>query len=234
MTRSRVSPCHLAGKWLGLVLLAAGCGAPGPRVESPGQEGTPFAPTATPAQAPSAPTEPPACTLTATKVRLRIDEGQEMHTGTGLTVRHEGTSHDNFGPEGFDFVVALHFSQAGKEARHAHSFRDRIPHAVLGHCYRIVDAAAGAVLIELSSLPDPNGQAGTSDLVGAGGPPAPNAVRCTRVRKGGPGSEGPEETRGCGPDEICLCEAQAGYSCQGRCIPATSGYPERSPDDPLQ
>jgi hypothetical protein len=130
-------------------------------------------------------------------------------------VTHEGTSHDNFGPDGFDFVLTLHFRRGGEEARHEHSFRDRSPHTVLGHCYRIVDAAQGAVLLELSSLPT-------------------TAARCTRVRKGGPGSDGPEEIHGCAPNEICPCEAQAGYSCQGRCVPASSGYPERSPHDPRQ
>jgi hypothetical protein len=157
-----------------------------------------------------------------------------MPTGTGLTVTNEGTSHDNFGPDGFDFVLTLHFRREGEEARHQHSFRDRTSHAVLGHCYRIVDAAQGAVLLELSSLPTPDGDPNVTDLVGTGSPPAPNAPRCTRVRKGGPGSDGPEETHGCAPDEICLCEAQAGYSCQGRCAPASSGYPEHSPHDPRQ
>jgi hypothetical protein len=155
-----------------------------------------------------------------------------MPTGTGLTVTNEGTFHDNFGPDGFDFVLTLHFRREGEEARHQHSFRDRSSHAVLGHCYRIVDAAQGAVLLELSSTP--NGDPNVTDMVGSGGAPAPNAPRCTRVRRGGPGSDGPEETHGCAPDEICLCEAQAGYGCQGRCVSASSGYPERSPHDPRQ
>ena len=219
--------------WLGWVVLTTNCGAPGPRVQGPGQDNAPIPPSTTRSQSPpSRPAEAPACPIAAARVRLRVDEGQGMPTGTGLMVTHEGTSHDNFGPDGFDFVLTLHFRREGEEARHEHSFRDRSPHTVLGHCYRIVDAAQGAVLLEVSSLPA-TASTNPAGLEGVGAPP-PNAPRCTRVRKGGPGSDGPEEIHGCAPNEICLCEAQAGYSCQGRCVPASSGYPERSPHDPLQ
>ncbi|MFW5740852.1 MAG: hypothetical protein ACOC1F_10855 [Myxococcota bacterium] len=84
-------------------------------------------------------------------MRLRIDEGQSLPTGTGLIITNEGTSHDNFGPGGFDMSMSLHFRSDVEEVRHMPSFRDRRAHAVLGHCYRIVDAAPGAVLLEIST-----------------------------------------------------------------------------------
>jgi hypothetical protein len=37
----------------------------------------------------------------------------------------------------------------------------------------------------------------------------------------GPLDGGVSETKGCADGEMCVCEAQAGYSCSGTCRPAS-------------
>lgn len=161
---------------------------------------------------------PSECHMPATSMRIRIDAGQTMPTGTGLSITHEGASHDNFGPAGFDIQVSLLFRKGTEELRHVPSFRDKRPHQALGHCYRLIDADLGAALLEVAALPAPSQDAKPPTLEGVGGTPSPDATACTIVFEQGP-EAGASTSRGCQANEICVCEARAGYSCRGRCMP---------------
>lgn len=174
----------------------------------------------TSAAAPEPMTLPSECDMPATSMRVRVDAGQTMPTGTGLSITHEGASHDNFGPAGFDIQVSLLFRKGAEELRHVPSFRDKRPHQALGHCYRLIDADLGVVLLEVAALPSPPSlsQDAPPTLEGVGGTLPPNAAPCTVVFENGPNG-GASTSRGCQANEICVCEARAGYSCRGRCMP---------------
>ncbi len=95
----------------------------------------------------------PACTIATPAVRMRVNAGQILPTGTGLEVGHEGWSHDNYGPAGTDSNVSLVFRRGPDEERRLLSTRDHAPRPVLGHCFRLVDAGPGAALLEIGALP---------------------------------------------------------------------------------
>lgn len=223
---------------MGLLLVATvfGCGsragspAPAPATQAPPESPAPLRgsdPASTveaPTPAPSPPVAP-ACMMTSPTVRLRIDAGQTTPTGTGLFVTFAGMTHDNYGPDGFDMPISLLFQRGGEQEGRMPSFRDHRPHEVLGHCFRLVDSSAGAVLLEVSVIspgkdataptrPSPPGLEG-------GGTPAPGAASCTVSDDNGPLPGGKRVTTGCDPNEVCVCEAQAGYSCRGHCAPAS-------------
>jgi hypothetical protein len=216
-------------QWVGFVVALAACGctstsgppardpAPPPSQTLPGPAGT--APPAAPNEPP--PPAQPACSMSSSGLRLRIDSGQTRPTGTGLAITNEGASHDNFGPDGFDIQVSLHFRRGNEEARRQPSFRDHRPDEVLGHCYRLLDADVGVVLLEVSALPGSTHAAPEPDapptLTGVGGTAPPNGAACSVTDDNGPLPGGRQITHGCAPNELCVCEVQAGYSCSGRC-----------------
>lgn len=162
---------------------------------------------------------PPPCVLGGSSIRLRIDPGQSIPTGTGIDIGNEGVSHDNFGPAGFDFNVSLVFRRGAEEDRVMPSFRDRGPHVALGHCYRLLDLSAGTVLLEVSPIVGGERDGGPDgELEGFGGTPPPGAAACTVTDANGP-LPGGEGASGCAENEVCVCEVQAGYGCRGRCAP---------------
>jgi len=76
-------------------------------------------------------------------------------SGTGLEITFKGSSHDNYGPGGFDLLLSLSFRRGEQKQTRLPSFRDRRTHQVLGHCYRIVDAAPPVIVLDVSLL-DPS------------------------------------------------------------------------------
>ncbi|MCB9569140.1 MAG: hypothetical protein H6710_18315 [Myxococcales bacterium] len=69
--------------------------------------------------------------------------------------------------------------------------------------------------------PGPEVEAEAPTLVGTavppGDPPA-NAQRCSIRDDNGPLEGGASTSSGCDADAICVCTAQAGYSCAGACV----------------
>lgn len=205
------------------VLAANGCtsgSSPAPALQP---QSPPVASGAQPAGPGARPGDPspvePACLLSSSTVRLRIDSGQTLPTGTGLEITNEGSTNDNYGPDGFDIIVSLRFRRGDDEDRHIPSYNDHRPQTVLGHCYRLLDASGATVLLEVSPLPSPQSTPGdVPALEGAGAPP-PGAPACTETDDNGPLPGGKVVTEGCAPNELCVCEVRAGYSCRGHCAP---------------
>jgi hypothetical protein len=227
MTRSRTAHSNL--RTLRPALLAVltslatnSCGTPSPALQP---EPPRAAPQSTSEPPPPSTPIPSECDMPTTSMRIRVDAGQTIPTGTGLSITNEGASHDNFGPGGFDVLVSLLFQRGTEEVRRMPSFRDSRPHQALGHCYRLIDADLGAVLLEVAALPPPPQDATPPTLQGVGGSPSPDAAPCTVVYERGP-EGGTSTSRGCESHEICVCEAQAGYSCRGRCMPSAPAAPK--------
>ena len=125
--------------------------AAGPAASSavvlPGPAGAP-----TGSESPVPPAAVPTCELRGNAVRVRVNQGQTLATGSGLEITYEGSSHDNQAGGGFDFLHSLRFRRGAQEDAHLASLRDRAAHEVLGHCYRIVDAAPAVVLLDVAPL----------------------------------------------------------------------------------
>ncbi len=62
-------------------------------------------------------------------------------------------------------------------------------------------------------------------------PPEGERRQCSVTDSNGPDEGGEKITSGCAEGEICVCEAQAGYSCSGYCRAGSSvgivGVPEK-------